>query len=89
LEEGGWISDNAWLGSIMTDGQTEIHFKVKSTRTVKGNTALYPMEALHAILQAQSGTKKVGHQVVLKTSIAGIDLIAVAYAIIRAAHYNF
>jgi hypothetical protein len=38
------------------------------------------MDTMHAVLQAQFGTKKAGRWVVLKTTISDIDPIAVAYA---------
>jgi hypothetical protein len=66
LQEGGWIGGDARFGSVMTAVEAAIHFRVKSTWIVKGNMALYPMEALHTVLQARFGTKKDGHWVVLK-----------------------
>jgi CDP-diglyceride synthetase len=80
LEEDGWIARYARFGSVMTSVYAALHFKANSTWTVKTNTVLYPMEALHSVLWARFGNKKAGHWVVFKIMIVGVYLISVAYA---------
>jgi hypothetical protein len=57
----------------MKSVEAALHLNVKSTYIVKTNTMIYPMEALHSVLRAWFGNKKVGHWVVFKTMIAYVD----------------
>jgi hypothetical protein len=80
VRPGGWVGGDAWFGSVMTCVEVMQEFDVHSTWIVKNNTAFFPMEALHSVLKARHGSRRAGHWVVMKTCIAGIDLVAMAYA---------
>ena len=47
---------------------------------IKNNSTAFPKEALHSILVARHGKRPAGHWVVMTTSIAGVDLTAIACA---------
>jgi hypothetical protein len=80
VEIGGWVGGDAWFGSVMTCVEVMKHFAVHSTFIVKNNQFLFPMAALHAVLKARHGDRPAGHWVVMKTEIAKVKLIAIAYA---------
>ncbi|CAB9515559.1 unknown protein [Seminavis robusta] len=76
----GWCGGDAWFGSVATCVELKKRFGVHSTFIVKNNKAFYPMEVLNAVLKARHGDKPAGHWVVMTTTIAGVDLLAIAYA---------
>jgi hypothetical protein len=47
---------------------------------IKGNHDFYLMGALHAVIKARFGTKITGHWVTMMTTIAGMKMMAMAYA---------
>ena len=53
---------------------------VFSTFIVKSNHQMYPKAALHKVLTARHGRRPAGHWVVMTAMIAGVKVIAVAYA---------
>jgi hypothetical protein len=55
-------------------------FNVYLTFIIKQNVNYYPMQVLHKVLLARHGSKPVGHWAVMQTTIAGVELIAMAYA---------
>ena len=75
----GWVGGDAWFGSVGTSIEVIKKFNVHSTWIIKNNTYLYPMQALHSILHARF-PKPVGHWVVLKSMVQGVQLLACAYA---------
>ena len=80
VEKGGWVGGDAWFGSIMTLVEVMEEFGVYSTWVIKGNTNLYPMKALHAVLTARHGDHAAGHWVTMKANIGGQDMFCLAYA---------
>jgi hypothetical protein len=80
IVDGGWMGGDARFGSMVTDLEAKKHLNVDSTWIIKGNNAFYPMGALHAVLKARFGTKIAGHWVKMTTTIAGIKMMAMAYA---------
>jgi hypothetical protein len=78
--EGGWVGGNAWFESMFTALETKKPLNVDSTWIIKGNHAFYPMGALHAVIKAQFGIKIAGNWVTMTTTIAGIKMMAMAYA---------
>eukprot|EP00957_Ditylum_brightwellii_P037476 2834199-Ditylum_brightwellii.AAC.1 len=60
----------------------EVHnkFKVESAWVIKSSIFLHPMDALYAVLRVQHKKKCLGHWVVMKTTIARVDLFACTYA---------
>jgi hypothetical protein len=76
----GCTSGDAWFGSVMTSIELMVCMKVHSTFIVKNNAMLYPMPVLHKILLARHGNKPTGHWVVMTTTIAGMKLLAIAFA---------
>jgi hypothetical protein len=64
----------------MTSVELMVRMKVHSTFIVKNNAMFYPMPVLHKILSARHGNKPAGHWVVMTTTIAGVKLLAIAYA---------
>jgi hypothetical protein len=80
VEPGGWTGGDAWFGSVMSCVQLMRDLGVHSTFIVKNNSTFFPMHALHTVLEARHGTKPAGHWVTMTTTIAGVKLIALAYA---------
>jgi hypothetical protein len=78
--EGGWVGGDAWFGSVESCVELKKRFNVYSTFIIKQNVNYFPMQVLHKILIARHGSKPAGHWVVMQTTIAGVDLIAMAYA---------
>jgi hypothetical protein len=78
--EGGWVGGDAWFGSIESCLELKKRFNVYSTFIIKQNVNYYPMQVLHKVLLARHGSKPAGHWVVMQTTIAGVELIAMAYA---------
>jgi hypothetical protein len=69
--EGGWVGGDAWFGLVESCLELKKRFNVYST---------FPMQVLHKVLLARHGSKPAGHWVVIQTTIAGVELIAMAYA---------
>jgi hypothetical protein len=78
--EGGWVGGDVWFGSMATALEAKKHLNVDSTCIIKGNHAFYPMGVLHAVIKSRFGTNIAGHWVNLTTTIAGIKMMAMAYA---------
>ena len=53
---------------------------INSAFVIKNNTNFFPMIVLHRILHARHGKRPLGHWVVMKTTIAEVELIAIACA---------
>jgi len=53
-------------------------FGAHSTFVVKNNSKCYPTALLHSILKARHGDQPAGHWVVAKTTIAGVNAMAIA-----------
>ena len=47
---------------------------------VKQNIRMFPKEVLYSVLKARHPRRPAGHWVVMKTTIAGVDLFALVYA---------
>lgn len=77
---GGWVGGDSWFGSVITAVEVKKRFGVHSTWIVKQNQHCFPMKPLFAILKARFKTRPAGHWVTMKTEIAGVRLIAIAYA---------
>jgi hypothetical protein len=80
VKEGGWCGGDAWFGSVMTTIELKIRLGVHSTFIITNNKQFFPMAPLYSILKARHGQRITGHWVVMRTTIAGVDLIAIAYA---------
>ena len=80
IKEGGWVGGDAWFGSVMSSVEVFRRFGVHSTFVIKNNTNFFPMKVLHRILEARYRNRPAGHWVVLHSTIAGVPIMAVAYA---------
>ena len=80
IPTGGWVGGDSWFGSVASAVEVYKRFGVHSTFIIKTNVQFYPMQVLCAILRARHGDRPAGHWVVLKTKIADVPLIAIAYA---------
>ena len=69
-----------WFGLIESCLEPKKRFNVYSTFIIKQNVNYFPMQVLHTVLLARHGSKPAGHWVVMQTKIAGVELIAMAYA---------
>jgi hypothetical protein len=78
--EGGWVGGDAWFGSMVAALEAKKRLNVDFTWIIKGNHAFYSMGALHAVIKSRFGTKIAGHWVTMMTTIAGIKIMAMAYA---------
>ena len=79
LPEGGWVGGDAWFGSVTSAVELKKRLGVDSTFVVKNNTTFFPKEQLKAVLKARHPKHPQGHWVVFKTTIVGVNLIAIAY----------
>ena len=75
LGDGGWVGGDAWFGSIMTCVELKHRFNVYSSFIVKGHTLMFPMVALHTVLQARHGSRPAGHWVAMKATITDVEVI--------------
>ena len=80
IPEGGWVGDDSWFGSIMTAVEVMKCCGVHSTWIIKQNQQWFPMKALKAVMNARFGQRPAGHWVTFTTTIAGVNLLAIAYA---------
>ncbi|CAB9499209.1 unknown protein [Seminavis robusta] len=80
VERGGWCGGDAWFGSVATCVELKKRLGVHSTFIMKNNKHFFPIEALMAVLTARHGDRPAGHWVTMTTEIAGVKLIAMAYA---------
>jgi hypothetical protein len=64
----------------MTTVEVKRRLGVHSMMIIKGHAHLFPMSVLHAVLQARHSSRPAGHWVMMKTKIAGVDLLAIVYA---------
>ena len=78
--KGGWVGGDAWFGSVMSCVELAKEFGVYSTFILKGHTYMFPYTALHSVLVARHGDRPAGHWVTMATTIAGVQVIAIAYA---------
>jgi hypothetical protein len=78
--KGGWVGGDSWFGSVATAVELKCRLQVHSTWIVRQNNQFYPMRALHAVLKARHGGHPAGHWVVMRTTIGGVKLFALAYA---------
>jgi hypothetical protein len=83
IVEGGGVGGDAWFGSMVTALEAKKRLNFDSTWIIKDNHAFYPIGALHAVIKARFGTKIAGHWVTMTTTIAGIKMMAMAYAWIQ------
>jgi len=80
IPEGGWVGGDSWFGSIMTAVEVMKRCGVHSTWIIKQNQQWFPMKALKAVMNARFGQRPAGHWVTFTTAIAGVNLLAIAYA---------
>lgn len=79
VQKGGWVGGDAWFGSVLTSCEVMKRMGVHSTFVIKNNTTMYPKNVLFSVLNARH-KKTMGHWVVATAKVAGVDLIAIAYA---------
>jgi hypothetical protein len=77
---GGWVGGDAWFGSVVTAVEVMHRLGVHSTMIIKGHTHMFPMLALHPVLQARHGKRPAGHWVTMKAKVGGVNLLAIIYA---------
>jgi hypothetical protein len=77
---GGWCGGDPWFGSMVTALDVKKSLCVESTWIIKGNHIFYPTAALYAVLKARFRSKTAGYWVVMTTNIAGVEMLALAYA---------
>ena len=77
---GGWVGGDAWFGSVESCIELKKRFNVYSTFIIKQNVNYFPMQVLHKVLIARHGSKPAGHWVVMQTTIADVEIFAMAYA---------
>ena len=80
LCDGGWVGGDAWFGSIPAVVELKNKMNIYSTFIVKQNIQYFPKQVLHKVLMARYPRYPAGHHVVMKVTIAGVDLFALAYA---------
>ncbi|KAL7537556.1 hypothetical protein ACHAWF_005802 [Thalassiosira exigua] len=80
VEAGGWVGGDAWFGSINSCVELYKRLGMFSTFIVKQNLNYFLMQVLHAVLRARYPRHTVGHRVMMKTPIAGVDIFVMAYA---------
>jgi len=80
VQRGGWLGGDAWYGSVVSAVEVYLRFGVHSTFIIKNNNGMFPMEPLHAVLKARFGSRPAGHWVVFRAEVAGVKLLAMAYA---------
>jgi hypothetical protein len=80
VQAGGWTGGDAWFGSVMSCVELYKRLNVYSTFIVKNNRMFFPMVALNAVLKARHNKRPAGHWVVMRTTIADVPLMAIAYA---------
>lgn len=76
----GWVVGDAWFGSVSSCVELMKWIGVYSTFVIKTNTNFYSMIALYRILQARHKNRPAGHWAAMKTTIAGVLIMAIAYA---------
>lgn len=74
------MGDDSWFGSVMTAVEVMKRCGVHSTWIIKQNQQWFPMKALKAVMNARFGQRPAGHWVTFTTTIAGVNLLAIAYA---------
>ncbi len=75
----GWVGGDAWFGSIISCMELKRRLGINLSFIVKGNTNYCPMKVLHAIHIARYPDKAAGKWVVMKATIAKVDLYIMAY----------
>ena len=78
--KGGWVGRDSWFGSVESCLELKKRFNVYLTFIIKQNVNYFPKQVLHKVLLAGHRSKPVGHWVVMQVTIAGVELIAMAYA---------
>jgi hypothetical protein len=80
IPEGGWVGGDSWFGSVMTAVEVMKRCGVHSTWIIKQNQQWFPMKALNAVMKARFEQRPAGHWVTFTTEVAGVNLLAIAYA---------
>ena len=81
LVSGGWVGGDAWFGSIPCAVKLKNKFGVFSTFIIKQNLQYCPLQVIQQIMQARNKNgRRAGRHVVMKATIAGVDLFLLAYA---------
>jgi hypothetical protein len=76
----GWVGGDSWFGSTATAVEVMNKFGVHSSWIIKQNQQWFPMKPLYAVLKARFKDRPAGHWVTFQATIAGVPLIAMAYA---------
>jgi hypothetical protein len=70
---------DSWFGSVKTAVEVKKWFGVHSTWIITQNQHCFFMRPLFAIFNARFKIHPLGHWVMMRTEIAGVRLIAIAY----------
>lgn len=74
------LSGDAWFGSALSCVELKRRLDVDSGFVVKSGTHLFPKKTLLNVLKARHGNHLAGSWVVMSAEIAGVELLAIAYA---------
>jgi hypothetical protein len=80
IPEGSWVGGDSWVGSVMTAVEVVKRCDVHSTWIIKKNQKWFPMKELNAVMKARFKQRPAGHWVTFTTEVAGVNLLAIAYA---------
>ncbi len=80
VARGGWISGDAWFGSVNSCVELMKKKGIYSTFIVKQNLNYGLTRVLYSVLLARYKTRPAGHWVVMKSVISGIDIFILVYA---------
>lgn len=80
VSRNGWVGGDAWFSSASSCLESKKRMGINSTFVIKNNINFFSMIVLYRILQARHGKRPLGHWIVIKTTIAEVELIAIAYA---------
>lgn len=79
-----FVGGDAWFGGVMSCVELKKRLAVDSTFIIKNHTRMFPKEHLGLVLEARHGgsgeSGRRGNWVVMSTEVAGVKLLAVAYA---------
>ena len=76
----GWIGGDAWFGLVKSYVELKKHCNIYSTFIIKQNMNYFSMWVLNKVLLARHGSKHEGHWVVTETTLADVEVIAMAHA---------
>ena len=79
MKNNGWTLSNTWFGNVITEIEAKISFRIEASWIIQNNNSFFPKTALLTVMKARHGTHPAGNWVVFTATIAGIDLIAMAY----------